>query len=326
MKLKKSYLILSIPVILASAGIIILLLNSWTKEPVIIGGIVEVSDVDIASKIPGRLDSIFVYEGDLVRKGEIIAKLESKEIDAKVGQAKALMEAARYKMEMADNGARPEEKEAVKNLYLQAKHQFELADKTWKRMYALYNESLISAQEKDQVEFQYNAAEEQMDAAKAKYEMVMKGARYEEKEAAKALYMQAASGYKEAEAYQSELCLKSPINGELQKKIVDAGEIISSGYPVFTVLDMKDIWVTLQLKETQMACIRKGNTYEGLIPALGNKKAEFVITYISPMGEFSTWKPTNQKGDFDIKTFEIRLRSKADIAGLRPGMTVNIKL
>ena len=326
MKIKKSYLILSIPVVLAAAGIIVLLLNSFTKAPVVIGGIVEVSDVDVASKIPGRVDSIFVNEGDEVHKGEVLARLESKEMDAKVGQAEGLMEAAKYKLEMAENGARPEEKEAVKNLYLQAKHQYELADKTWKRMSALYKESLISAQEKDQVEFQYKAAQEQMDAAKAKYDMVMKGARYEEKEAAKALYYQAESGYKEALAYQSELYLKSPIDGELQKKIVDAGEIISSGYPIFTVLDMNDIWVTLQLKETQMADIRKGNLYKGAIPALGNKQAEFEVTYISPMGDFSTWKPTDQKGDFDIKTFEIRLRSKKHIEGLRPGMTVNIQL
>jgi HlyD family secretion protein len=324
--MKKSYLILLIPVVLAAAGIIVLVITSFSKTPVIIGGIVEASEVDVASKIPGRVDSIFVNEGDKVFKGEILAKLGSKEMDAKVDEAKGMMDAAKYKFEMAENGARPEEKDAVKNLYLQAKHQYEFADKTWNRMFKLYQDGLISAQEKDQFEFQYKAAKEQMDAAKAKYDMVLKGARYEEIEAAKSIYYQAQSGYKEALAYKDELTLKSPINGELEKKIVDAGEVISSGYPIFTVLDLNDIWVTLQLKETQMANVRKGNSYIGTIPALGNKSAEFEVTYISPMGDFSTWKPTNQKGEFDIKTFEVRLRSKSPIDGLRPGMTVNIKL
>lgn len=326
MKIKRSYIILSIPIVLAIVGICVLIANSSSTSQVVIGGIVEVSDVDVASKIPGRIDTIYVAEGDQVQKGQILARLESKEMDAKVEEAKGMMDAAKSKFDMAMNGARPEEKEAVKNLYLQAKHQYELADKTWKRMYSLYNDSLISAQEKDQVEFQYKAANEQMDAAKAKYDMVLKGARAEEKEGAKSLYYQAQNGYKEALAYQEELYLKSPINGELQKKIVDEGEVISNGYPLFTVLDMNDMWVTVQLKETQMSGIRKGKTYKGTIPALGNRVEEFEVTYISPMGDFSTWKPTNQKGDFDIKTFEVRLRSKTHIDGMRPGMTVNIDL
>jgi HlyD family secretion protein len=326
MKIKRSYIILSVPVVLAIVGIIVLIANSFEPKREIIGGIVEVSEVDVASKIPGRIDTIFAAEGDHVQKGQILAKMESKEMDAKVEQAKGMMDAAKSKFDMAVNGARPEEKEAVKNLYLQAKHQYEFADKTWERMYNLYIDSLISAQEKDQAEFQYKAAQEQMDAAKAKYDMVLKGARSEEIDGAKSLYYQAENGYKEALAYQEELYLKSPINGELQKKIVDAGEIISSGYPLFTVLDLNDIWVTIQLKETQMTDIKKGNTYRGTIPALGNKTGEFKVTYISSMGDFSTWKPTNQKGEFDIKTFELRLRSKSNIDGLRPGMTVNIEL
>jgi HlyD family secretion protein len=326
MKIKRSYIILSIPVVLAITGVTVLIANSFAAKHEVIGGIVEVSDVDVASKIPGRIDTIYAHEGDQVQKGQILARIESKEMDAKVEQAKGMMNAAKSKYEMATNGARPEEKEAVKNLYLQAKHQYELADKTWKRMYSLYTDSLISAQEKDQVEFQYKAAQEQMDAAKAKYDMVLKGARFEEIDGAKSLLYQAENGYKEALAYQEELCLKSPISGELQKKIVDAGEIISSGYPLFTVLDLNDVWVTVQLKETQMAGIKKGSSYKGTIPALGNKTEEFEVTYISSMGDFSTWKPTNQKGEFDIKTFEVRFRSKSHVDGLRPGMTVNIEL
>jgi HlyD family secretion protein len=326
MKIKRSYIILSLPIVLAIVGIIVLIANSYATKREVIGGIVEVSDVDVASKIPGRIDTIFVQEGDQVQKGQILARMESKEMDAKVEQAKGMMDAAKSKFDMASNGARPEEKEAVKNLYLQAKHQYELADKTWKRISSLYTDSLVSAQEKDVVEFQYKAAQEQMDAAKAKYDMVIKGARVEEIEGAKSLYYQAQNGYKEALAYQEELLLKSPVNGELQKKVTEAGEIISSGYPLFTIIDLNDIWVTVQLKETQMSGIRKGNTYRGTIPALGNKSEEFEITYISSMGDFSTWKPTNQKGEFDIKTFEVRLRSKSRIDGLRPGMTVNIEL
>lgn len=227
---------------------------------------------------------------------------------------------------MALNGARPEEKEATEKLYLQAKHQFELAEKTYERMMNLYRDSLISAQEKDVYEFQYKAAFEQMSAAKSKYEMVVKGARYEEIEMARGIYYQAENGYKEALAYQQELEIKSPIDGELQKKLVNQGEIISSGYPVFSIIDPNDFWVTIQLKEDEMKGIKIGDEFTGSIKALAERKIKFKVYYISPIGDFANWRPTNQKDEFDIRTFEIRLKPVNKIKELRPGMTVNMIL
>ena len=319
-------IIIALPVSLAVIAIIYLIFTSFSEDEKVITGLVEISDVDVSSKIPGRIDSIFAKEGDTVIKGQILARLQSKEIDAKVEQTKGQLDAAKFKYQMALNGARPEEKDAVEKLYLQSEHQFDLAEKTWNRMSNLYRDSVISLQEKDVYEFQYKAAMEQMLAAKSKYDMVLKGTRYEEIEMAKGLYYQAENGMNEALSYQDEIYIKSPINGELQKKIVDAGEMLSAGYPVFTILDPNDVWVTLQIKETDMNSINKGDLYKGKVTALGNKEYDFEVTYISEMGDFANWRPTNQKGEFDVKTFEVRLRSKEKIDGLRPGMTVNIQI
>ena len=292
----------------------------------VITGIVETTHIDVASKIPGRVDSIFVHEGESVVRGQVLATLESKEMDAKVGQARSLMEAARQKMEMAVHGARPEEKEATENLYNQAKAQYELAEKTWKRVDRVFRDSLISFQERDQVEFQFQAAKEQMDAARAKYEMVLKGVRSEEVAGAVALYHQAENGYKEALAYQKELRLLSPIDGEVSKKIMDEGEIVASGYPVLTITKPTDLWVVIQVKEDLMKPLTMGTTLKGRVRAIEQEEQVFQVTYIAPMADFATWKPTNQKGDFDVKTFEVHLRSKTPIQGLRAGMTVIMTL
>lgn len=326
MKLKKTYIVFSIPVLISIIAIAVLLSSSSASDQSLITGIVETNEIDVASKIPGRIDSIFVDEGDEVKKGQVLARLESKEMDAKLEQARALMEAAKSKMDMAHNGARPEEREAVQKQYAQAAHQFELASKTWKRIESLYNDQVISLQEKDQVEFQYKAAMEQKDAAKAKYDMVIKGARLEEIAGAEALYHQAQNGYNEVLAYHNELNLVCPVEGEICKRISDAGEIIAGGYPIFSIINTNNSYVVLQLREDQMTKIKKNNTYTGSIPALGSNMHEFVVTYISSMADFASWKATNQKGDFDLKTFEIRLKPKKPIEGLRPGMTVRIQL
>jgi len=324
--MSKRKFIIALPFLLALIAIIVLATQSKNNEEKIVSGIIETTTVNVASKIPGRVEEIFIKEGDKVYKGQLLARLESKEMNAKVEQAKGQLETAKFKYQMALNGARPEEKEATEKLYLQAKHQFELAQKTYERMMNLYRDSLISAQEKDVYEFQYKAALEQMSAAKSKYEMVTNGARYEEIEMAKGLYYQAENGYKEALAYQQELEIKSPIDGELHKKLVNQGEIISSGYPVFSIIDLNDFWLTIQLKEDEMNGIKIGDEYWGSVKALSDKKIKFKVYYISPIGDFANWRPTNQKGEFDIRTFEIRLRPIGNVNELRPGMTATIYL
>ncbi len=324
MKRFKKYFIAVIPLILLVISGILLIGRAESNEEIIITGMAEATHIDIASKIAGRIDSILVNEGENVQKGQTIAIIRSKEIEAKLDQVKSVMDAAYSKLQMAINGARPEEKEMAEKLYLQAKYQFELTETTYLRFLKLYNDSLISAQEKDKIEFQYKSAKEQMDAAKAKYEMVLKGARNEEILMAEANYRQAENSFREVLAYEEELSIISPISGELSKKITDRGEIVAAGYPVFTVTDLSDIWVTLQVREDRMQYFRKDAIFSGRVPALGNKSFEFYVSYISAMGDFAVWKPTNQKGDFDLKTFEVRLRPKGKIEGFRPGMSVNI--
>ncbi|HOT97789.1 MAG TPA: efflux RND transporter periplasmic adaptor subunit [bacterium] len=318
--------ILLVPAMIALIAAMTLVIRAFTANKVVLTGQVECTEVDVASKLPGRMDSIFVQEGSPVRRGQVLARLQSREIDAKVEQARAQMAAARAKWEMARHGARPEEKEQAAKGYETARHQFELAEKTWNRISSVYRDSVISTQEHDQVEFQYKAAKEQLDAAHARYQMVLKGVRSEEIQAAEALYHQAEQGLAEALAYQDETLIKSPLDGEVFKRISDPGEIVAAGYPIFTLVDPKDVWVILQVREDQMASIRKNQMMEVVIPALGPERHPFKVTQIAAMADFATWRATNQKGDFDIKTLEIHLRPQKEIAGLIPGMTARVTL
>ncbi len=325
MKALKNKGVLLIPVVLILAAVVVLVLQSAKPKVTVVTGMVETKEIDVASKIPGRVDSLPVQKGQRVHRGELLAHLESKEIDAKVAQAKAVMEAAKAKWDMARRGARPEEKEAVEKLYLQAKHQFEFARKTYERVQQVYKDSVISAQKMDEVTFKYNAAKEQMEAARAKYDMVLKGARKEQIRAAEALFRQAEGAYREALAYQKETRLVSPIDGIVQDLVADQGEIVAAGYPVITLIQPQDAWVVLQLREDQLKGIKLGDVFKGTIPAL-DKQVDFKVDYIASMADFATWKATNQKGDFDLKTFEIHLRPLKPVQGLRAGMTVRVEL
>lgn len=291
-----------------------------------ISGIAETRHIDVASKIPGRIDSLFVNEGDFVDKNSRLLTIESKEIAAKVEQARGAMLAANAKKLMVQNGLRPQELEAAMKLYLQAKAQYDLMEKTFTRVQRLYNDSVISSQEKDQIETQYISSKEQMEAARVKYELAKEGARTEERDAAQSLYYQAQNVYEEVLSYADERTVTSPVSGEIEKIISDPGEVISAGFPVITIIDTSKIWVIVQIKETLMSRFKKGAEFKGTIPALNDTTCDFIVHYITPMADFATWRPTNQKGEFDIRTFEIHLEPTHKIDGFRAGMTVNIYL
>ncbi len=318
--------LLYIPILIMLVAVSIILVKAVTPEIQQVTGIVEVTELDLASKIPSRIDSLLVKEGEAVHAGQLLAVLESKEIDAKVEQARGVMEAARAKLDMARNGARKEEKLAVEKLFRQAQHQFDLAQKTWERTKSVYADSVISDQEYDQVKFKYKAAKEQMEAAQAKYQMVLNGVREEQIRAAEALFHQAENAYLEALAYQQETRITAPTNGQVFTCVADAGEIVAAGYPIITIINPQDSWVVLQLREDQLYSLKVGDELRGDIPALRLNNVAFKVTYLAAMGDYATWRATNQKGDFDLRYFEVHLRPVNPIDGLRPGMTVRVTL
>jgi HlyD family secretion protein len=292
----------------------------------IMTGMVETAEIDVAAKVPGRVAQLRVEEGQTVTEGDTIAILESRQFDAKVGQALGGLTAAQAKLLMAKNGLRPQEKEAADKMYLQAKAQADLMEKTWQRIQKLAADSVVSGQERDQVEAQYLAAQESMEAARSKLSLANEGSRTEDRTAAAALVSQAEQAYKEAVAWRDEQVLLSPVSGEVFQRIVSRGEVVNAGAPVVTIINTADIWVVLNVKETSLNTFRQGSVLSGTVPALGDSAIRFAVTHIAPMGDFATWRPTSQKGGFDIKTFEVHLRPLSPVSALRAGMSVNFKL
>ena len=105
--------------------------------------------------------------------------------------------------------------------------------------------------------------------------------------------------------------------------IAEPGELIGSGYPVITLLDMNDLWVTFNVKEDLLPKVKIGSILTAYVPGLA-KTVQLKIDYMAAQAEYATWSATKTRGDFDIRTFEVKARPVKQIAGLRPGMTVTV--
>ncbi len=286
-----------------------------------IQGEVEATQIKVASKIVGRIDSLLVHKGDLVKKGQLLFTLSSPEIEAKLAQANAGLKGAEAQSSKAKAGAQIEDIQAAYNSYLKAQAASEFAEKTYQRINNLYKEGVMPAQKRDEAETQLKAASETSNAAKAIWEKVKKGTRIEDKDAALAMVARAEGVISEVQSYLHETIIFAPLDGEIANIIAESGELISAGYPVVTIVRLDDCWVTFNLREDLLASIHKGSVFAAKFPALGNKEINLKVTYITALGSFATWNATKTTGDFDMKTFEIHAVPVIKVAGLRPGMS-----
>lgn len=327
MKKKTQLIILLVPVLIILTGIIILMiLKPNANNNRVFVGLFETTQIRVASEVPGRIDSIFVTLGESVQKGQLLASIDSEILDAKIQQAEGVYSAAASVNEKANKGAREEEIIAAKNQYEMAKSQFTYADKSYNRLLNMYKDSLISAQQMDEMTFKRNAAEEQMKAAESMYSMAQKGARDEDKQAAKGQLEAVQGQVNEAKAYYKQLKIYAPVSGEVSAKMAQESEVMPAGYPIFTIQKLEEIHAVIHVREDLLANFKLGTEIEGSLPAFDNETRNFKVSYIAPMADFADWIPTADKGRMDMKTFEIHLYPVEPNTDLRPGMSINISL
>ena len=298
--------------IIAAAVVIIVsvVLISWylrRSTPTLIQGTVECTTYKASSKVPGRIDDMKVEQGDRVEKGQLLYTLSTPELEAKLQQAEAVKSAAAALDQAAIAGARIQQIEAAMNMWEKAQAGLELARKTYERVKNLYEQGVVPEQKMDEASANYKAMEATALAAKAQYNLAMDGARKEDKEAAAARVRQAEGAVSEVESYISDAMVYSPVTGEVSTIIAEQGELVGSGYPVVAILDMSDMWVTFNIKETLLPAIRVGTRMSGYVPALGYD-VEFEVTYIAVQADFATWSATRTQGGFDIRTFAVKAK------------------
>ncbi len=319
-------LILVIILVVVIVKIIQGFLQATMPQPVVLQGQMEAQEVNVASKISGRVDQIYVKENDQIKKGMPILRIDSPEITAKVAQAQAMRDVANALADKAEAGARIQEIQMAFEQMQRAKVGLDVSQKTWNRVRTLAAEGLLSRQKADEAQAKYLSSKKQYDTAKAQYQMAKEGARKEDISAAKAKARQGQAVVDEALVAQQEIQLDSPVTGELSEIIPNVGEIIAKGVPVVTIVDLQDQRLELNVREDYLKYFAIDHTFEGVIPALDNRKVTFKVYASAVLPDFATWRPTRSDQGFDMRTFLVKSRPEEPIDGMRPGISVLVEL
>lgn len=326
-KEKKSYnLVIGIVALIVIILLIAIIGYFVSKpKPLMIQGEAEASEYRVSGKVPGRIEELYVKEGQMVQKGDTVALIDSPEVRAKLAQANAIKAAASSQSRKAQNGARKEQIAGAYELYQQALVQEDVMKKSFDRIQKLYDQKVIAAQKYDEVKAKYDASVAQTKAAKSQYDMAVNGAREEDKAAAKALVDQADGALMEVESYLSELYLTAPADGIISALFPKVGELVGQGAPVASVTDLNDVWFTFNVREDYLHGMKQGDKITVIIPALDGKEVPATINYVAVRESYATWKATKETGMYDAKTFEVRAVPDVTVDGIRPGMSAIVK-
>ncbi|MXO64798.1 efflux RND transporter periplasmic adaptor subunit [Altericroceibacterium endophyticum] len=304
--------------------LVVVVLGLWLASrpaPQQLQGMVDAEEVNVATKALARVEELMAKEGQRVEAGAVLATLSSPEITGAQAQAQGALDAARAIASATNEGPRQEDIATLRSTWKAAQAAADLAAVTSRRTQNLYAEGVVAAQRRDEAVAARDSSARTAEAARLQYQKALAGARRQTKAAANAQVRIAQAGAQTADAMERETRLVSPIAGEVARKLVQPGEVVSPVIPAYQVIDIDHPWVSLNLREDQYRGLSMGTVLRGNIPAL-DRDGDFRVYFISPRGDFATWRATREASGYDVRTFEVRLRPAQPIAELRPGMSV----
>lgn len=321
---KKNYNLLIGVCALVAVVLIVSVAGYFVSRPkaVVIQGEAEATEYRVSGKVPGRIEEFRAQEGQAVRRGDTLVVIDSPEIRSKIAEANAARAAAVAQKEKAYNGALQEQITAAYELWQKALVGEEVMRKSYERMARLHDEKVVSDQKFDEVKAQYDAASATARAAKSQYDMAVKGARQEDKDAAVALVERANAAVDLVNSYRDEIVLTAPADGIIAACYPKVGELVGQGSPIMTIQDLDDVWFTFNIREDRLEGMRSGDKLQLSIPALKGVQVSATVYYIAVRESYATWRATKELGEYDTRTFEVRARPDAPVDGLRPGMSV----
>jgi HlyD family secretion protein len=286
-----------------------------------IQGMVEADSVNVATKALARVDTLLVEEGARVKAGQVLATLSSPELGNAERQAQGVLDTARALDAVARAGARSEDVGSLRAIWLSAQAAANLGATSSRRADTLYAQGVIAAQRRDEAHAARDSSQRSAEAARLQYEKALAGPRREDRQAAAAQVRIAQAGLSTAQSLMAETRLVSPIAGEVSRKLLQPGEIVSPVLPAYQVIDIDHPRVEITVRESQYAGMRPGGVLVGHVPALA-RDVRFRIVRIAPEAAFATVRATRQSSGYDVRAFGVQLRPVDRVADLRPGMSV----
>ncbi len=286
-------------VVAASVLTVAVGIYSWTKlRPsgpgagfVSGNGRVEATEIDVATKLAGRVQDILVNEGDFVQAGQPLARMQIDVLEAQRDEARAQNQQASNSVSSAQAQVtvRESDKAAAQAVVAQRESELELAQRRLKRSETLSKANVNSAQALDEDRANARSAEAALSAAKAQVEAAQAAI-----DAARAQVVGAQSAViaslatiARIEADIADSQLKSPRDGRVQYRIAQPGEVLGAGGKVLNLIDLGDVYMTFFLPETAAGKVAIDSEVRVVLDAAPQYVIPAKVSYVASTAQFT---------------------------------------
>jgi HlyD family secretion protein len=307
--------------ILVIAALGVLLWFATRPPPLVVQGEVAANRIDVSARVAGKVARLSADVGDDVEADAVLVELESPELKAALAAAEASVAVARADLARVES-TRPETIAAQKAEVAAAEADVQLYQEAYNRQAQLVRSGSTPQAQVDQAARNLEAALRKREASQAQLALAQAGASPQERALAAAQVKQAEAALGQRQADIGQLTVRSPVAAQVTTRVAEMGENYGAGSPLFSLVDMTNLWFTFNLREDLLDGLKVGDSFTVSVPALKRDDVKVRVTMINVQGQYATWRATRATGGFDLRTFEVRATPEEKLDGLRPGMSV----
>lgn len=304
---------------LAVLGVAVLAALAWqTLKPAGLpegfasgNGRIEATEVDVATKLPGRVAEILVDEGDFVKAGDVVAKMDTQVLQAQLAQAQAEVRRAQNAQLTAESlvAQRTSEKSTAEAVVAQRQAELTAAQKRFTRTEQLVKRNALPQQQLDDDRAVMQSAQAALAAARSQVVSAQAGisaARSQVIEAQSAIEAATASTVR-LQADIDDSLLKAPRNGRVQYRVSQPGEVLAAGGKLLNMVDLADVYMTFFLPSGQAGKVELGQEVHLVIDAVPEYVIPAKVSYVASVAQF-TPKTVETANEREKLMFRVKAR------------------
>jgi HlyD family secretion protein len=247
-------------------------------------GRLEATEVDVASKLAGRLRELLPHEGDRVEAGAVVGRLDADDLQAQLRAAQAQVEQARQALAQSQAGVR------------KSRSDVSLAGKTLQRSEELVGRGFISRNKLDSDVTGMEGARAGMAQAQGKVGE------------AEAAVLAAQARVEALQATLADSELKAPVSGRVLYRLAEPGEVLAAGGKALTLVDLDDMFMSIYLSTETAGRVALGAEARIVLDALPGQPIPASVTFVAPQAQF-TPREVETRSEREKLMFRVKLRA-----------------
>jgi len=321
----RALLILSLLVLAVAAGLYFQSRPAPDLGVLWVSGNIEITDAEVSFKIAGRVVERSVSEGESVKAGQAVARLDTSELAQEVALRSAEVRAAEAALAELVTGSRPEEIAQSEAVVRRMQADVARARADFKRLKKLYELDNVSVQDYDAAKSAVEVTTAKLGEAQEQLRLVQKGPRIEKIERSRAQLQQTKEALALAETRLSYATLTSPLTGLVLSHNIEPGEFVAPGTPIVTVGDLEHVWLRAYVDETDLGRVKVGQAAQVAADTYPDKVYEGRVSFIASQAEF-TPKSVQTKKERVKLVYRIKITIANPDMELKAGMPADARI